>query len=231
MNISRIIHQNNDGITDLCKIASKYGTDKVDPHRYTPFYNYLFSIFRNRSDINLGEIGIYKNQSMKMWREYFPKANLYAWDCSQEDRLNAHKSYLENLGITEIPRTDYEDDFVKLAKMDNLYSTTYDYMNVVDYESIQNAFEKLYNNGIKFDVIIDDSDHRFYSQINIIRSSTKYLKPGGMLIIEDVSQKNYRFVEEISLYNHDKYYSEFVEVRTDANDDKIILLIKNGVEL
>jgi hypothetical protein len=45
--------------------------------------------------------------------------------------------------------------------------------------------------NFQFDIILDDSDHVFESHIKIVRTLTKFLKPGGMLIIEDVSNINF----------------------------------------
>lgn len=228
MKISNIFFDSFDSRTDLCDIGAKYGTDKSQfvskcpynqsdhfAHSYTPFYNTIFSPIRYR-EINFGEIGIYKNYSMKMWREYFPKANLYGWDCYPVQALEDRYKIF---------------DAVQNAKQDNLNNTSYDYMNVREDNSIISAFKK---NNIKYDVIIDDSDHEFWSQIRIIRNSYKFLKEGGFLIIEDVSLNEDEFLESISEYGHEKFYSHYMNIKTNHNDrstrDCILLLIRNGVE-
>ena len=38
----------------------------------------------------------------------------------------------------------------------------------------------------KFDIIIDDSNHIFESQMNIIEVCNSFIKPNGYLIIEDI---------------------------------------------
>ena len=42
----------------------------------------------------------------------------------------------------------------------------------------------------KFDIIVDDGLHNFYSNINFFSISFKYLKKGGVYFIEDVQLKN-----------------------------------------
>lgn len=92
----------NSNITPLCEIAYKYGTDKCPQlkHFYTPFYYEMFKDKRNsiKKVLELG-IGHYKNMqnveviydpglkryyhkgaSLKMWRDFFPNAEVYGAD-------------------------------------------------------------------------------------------------------------------------------------------------------
>lgn len=222
MKFSQIIHNGHSGASELCNIGLKYKTDKSplvgNSHSYTSFYNLLFSNLRYRH-ISFGEIGIYKNASMKMWREYFPNANLYGWDCLPEENVEERYKVI---------------DFIQSAKNDFLYNTIYDYMNVKDEKSIETSFNKV---NTKFDILIDDSDHDFWSQIRIIRESVNYMKPGGILIIEDVVFKMYEYFERICEYGHNKFYDVFTQVKTMHNNqtygsdcDELIVLIRNGVE-
>ena len=221
MKFNQIIHNGHSEFSELCNIGSKHKTDKSplvgNSHAYTCFYDLLFSNLRYR-DILFGEIGIYKNASMKMWREYFHNANLYGWDCFPEE------SGEERYQVC---------DFVQSAKNDLLHNTIYDYMNVKDDKSIETSFKKI---NKKFDILIDDSDHYFWSQIRIIRSAINYIKPGGILIIEDVQYKMYEYFNEICECGHDKFYDVFTQVKTMHNTqsygsdcDELILLIRNGV--
>ena len=219
MGFNQVFYNSLHSPTELCSIGKKYGTDKspfvkqMGCHSYTPFYNLLFSNIRYRPII-FGEIGIYKNASMKMWREYFPHATLYGWDCKLEENLDKK----------------YEQDYVELAKNDNLNNVTYDYMNCREETSINQAFEKT---NTKFDVIIDDASHKFWDQIRVIRNAYEYLNPGGYLIVEDLGHRMYEYCNEIETYGHSKYYSNITHVRTCASDqkygfdtDELLVLIK-----
>jgi len=87
---------------DLNKLAVVYGTDKWGAHSYTQHYQLHFEKFKNKK-INLLEIGIggYDNQyaggsSLRMWKSYFSKANIYALDIYdkksiQEKRIKIYK--------------------------------------------------------------------------------------------------------------------------------------------
>lgn len=104
--------------TPLCKLAYKYGTDKCPRirHNYTPYYYHQFKDIRNsvRVIFEMG-IGYYKGvqvtdsiydpglkrqykkgASLKMWRDFFPKALVIGADIQpatlfEEERI---KTYL-----------------------------------------------------------------------------------------------------------------------------------------
>lgn len=208
----------NNSVTDLCEIGAKYGTDKSPVfsdltrnyynchyrHSYTSFYSILFSFLKNK-EINLGEIGIAHNASIKMWRDYFLNAKIYAWDGSVE--------------------------IIKRAQEDNLNDVVYDYMHTQYEESIQKAF---LNCGIKFDILIDDASHIFWDQIRLIRLCINYLNNGSFLIIEDVDRNisNLDYIQEIKRYGHDKFFESISFIEFDHenielgkfDNDKIILI-------
>lgn len=214
MYISSIDVDLNNSKTSLCELGVKYGTNKcpfldIDPigdlqrdcNSYTPLYDLLFFSLKHKQ-INFGEIGIYKNASMKMWREYFSNANLYGWDCHPEDADEYRYQVI---------------DFIAEAKKDNLENTLYDYMNVRDENSILDALERT---NCKFDVLLDDSDHEIWSQIKIIRNAPKYLNPGGLLVIEDINYTvipEYSFdsyINQVRMHGHDKFYDSIVKINT-----------------
>jgi hypothetical protein len=220
MNINKFYINCNTNKTELCEIGAKYGTDKSPyndltseyyRHSYTPFYSLLFSNIRN-DQINLGEVGILYNSSIKMWREYFSNANIYAWDGNHD--------HLEN------------------AKSHNLHNVFYDYMHTSYEESIQQSFNKT---QIKFNILIDDASHFFWDQIRLIRGCVDYLLPNSTLIIEDIDKNNSdeSYISEIKNYGHDKYYDSisFIEFDhtnknlIDYNNDKIIVLTRSNYSI
>ena len=76
--------------TILCDLARKYRTDKVK-FGYTRIYDSYFSSIK-KNVRKLLEIGIKEGRSLRMWKQYFEKANIYGLDiknCSniEEDRI------------------------------------------------------------------------------------------------------------------------------------------------
>tara|TARA_B100001250_G_scaffold365219_1_gene345784 strand:- start:1254 stop:2045 length:792 start_codon:yes stop_codon:yes gene_type:complete len=201
--------------SDLCEISKNYKTDKspYNPkhrHSYTGIYHFLFHKIKNYN-LNIAEIGCYKNEGMKMFREYFKNSNLYGYDIGQK--------------------------YIDSAKKDDLKNTFYFLMDAGNNENIQNGLSKCPE---KFDIIIDDSSHIFDHQIKIIRNSVFFLKDGAYLIIEDIfnnrkehSEKNYFQ----SLSSVKKYFSEiyFIQSKHINNfsplydNDKILVLVRNDV--
>lgn len=75
--------------TDLCRLALAHGTDKMPRygHAYTPYYHSLFATRRD-SVRKVLEIGIDQGASLRMWRDYFPHASIYALDCDIRHLFN-----------------------------------------------------------------------------------------------------------------------------------------------
>jgi hypothetical protein len=66
-------------VASLMSIAQKYPTDKIE-HGYIPYYEkHLPKDLRS-----LFEIGCYKGDSIRMWREYFPAADIACLDLFEE---------------------------------------------------------------------------------------------------------------------------------------------------
>lgn len=218
METFKIDYLNN--YTELCEMGRKYDTDKsalrdniTDSrhcHPYTIFYHGLFKNRRN-DVLNIAEIGILDGASLRMWQEYFPNANIYGFD-NNIDFINNFKN-------------NYNNDRIKLYQID-----------VTNENDIKNTLQEF--NDIKFDIIIEDSTHQFNDQIRVIKNVSDYLKPGGLLIIEDIfksyNENNYmeELKEELKLFQ-DYYFIELDSVKRNStgwNNDKLFVLTKNGDE-
>lgn len=67
-------------IYSLDELAVKYGTDKSSKgHNYTPFYSMFFESFRMEK-FKMLEIGVDSGNSLLMWAEYFPNAEIHGAD-------------------------------------------------------------------------------------------------------------------------------------------------------
>ena len=206
--------------SDLCKIGKKYETDK-SPHNlvkhrhpYTAVYDLIFSPFR-RKKINICEIGIFYNSSIKMWREYFKEALIFGFDS--------------------------EPNLIRKAQKDSLENVFYLLMDVKKTDSIQNNFDNLDKLGINFDILIDDSTHSFDDQIRIIKNTTKYINTGGIVVIEDIPQKNPDFNKEKfedELKGYLKYFDSLKFLNCDNinrfssfhKNDRLLILTRNNIQ-
>ena len=179
--LGKIIFDSSLEETDLCRLGRKFNTNKsginLEGHRsgYTGLYNLIFNHLINKR-CSIAEIGIEKNASTKMWRKYFSKASI---DCFEVDKKK-----------------------INLAIKDKLKNVKYHYIDVNDKKLITSQFKKTKK---KYDIIIDDSTHLFSHQINIILSTYKFLKPGGILVIEDI----YKFRKG---YEENKYHEKLKHI-------------------
>lgn len=97
----------------LDEIALHHQTDKAShKHGYTKIYEKYLASFREK-EFTLIEIGVASGASIKLWREYFPKAKIFGIDnnpdCAGEGifigdqtDVNFLNSTLEKTGIPEI---------------------------------------------------------------------------------------------------------------------------------
>jgi predicted O-methyltransferase YrrM len=205
--------------SELCEIGKKYDTDKSSQrnngtnskycHPYTLFYD---DIFKNNKyqNLKIAELGILEGGSLLMWKEYFPNSEIYGFEYNN-NLINKFKQKFNNDRIT----------------LSNI--------NVTSKDSIVNSFSEL---NILYDIIIEDTTHQFEDQIKVIENTYQYLKPGGILIIENIF-KSYNEIDYINrlnpiLHNFQDYY--FIELdhvnknSTGWDNDKLFVLIKGGAE-
>lgn len=64
-------------------LGKKHKTDKIYHHGYYRFYEDVLNKYRKKN-INFLEIGMDTGESLNLWRDYFPKANIYGLEINQE---------------------------------------------------------------------------------------------------------------------------------------------------
>jgi predicted O-methyltransferase YrrM len=209
---------------ELCEIGRKYDTDKSSQrdyvtntrhcHPYTLFYD---GLFKNKRDepLNIAELGILDGGSLLMLKDYFKNANIYGFEYSYQ--------LIDNF------KKNFDNSRVSLGNID-----------VTNKQSIINAFSNVSNANnanTLYDIIIDDTTHQFEDQIRVIENTYQYLKPGGILIIEDIfkayDQQDYIRRLQHVLHNFQDFY--FVELdhenrnSTGWDNDKLFILVKGGM--
>jgi len=205
--------------TELCEIGCMYDTDKSSQrnnvtdnrhcHPYTIFYDSLFKTKRNET-LQIAELGILEGSSIRMWQEYFVHSNIYGFDYSNEQICRFKELY--------------NNERIILSQLD-----------VTNKDSIIHAFQQ---SNQQFDIIIEDTTHQFEDQIRVIENVYSYLKPGGILIIEDIF-KSYNENDYITrlqplLHHFQDYYFVSLDhvnrVSSGWDNDKLFVLVKGGSE-
>ena len=154
--------------TRMCRIMTRYGSDKGRPNKYTPIYSALFKERCNQSLLVL-ELGLGTNNpdlpsnmgvfaipgaSLRGWREVFPNAAVYGADID--------RSIL------------FEEPRIKTFYCDQLSP-----VSITELWS-----HREFQNGA--DIIIDDGLHTLEANLSFLDGSLTYLRPGGIYIVEDI---------------------------------------------
>ena len=157
-------------MTILCELAEKHLTDKGPSfHGYTKFYHEVITKYMDLHSVQkVGEIGIGTFACMCHVSEtYTPGASLRMWE---EFFPNAS---IYGFDIEE--STLFKKDRITCKRMDQSSE-----------DSIHQALKEC---GSDFDIIIDDGSHILQHQLLTKANAAKYVKIGGLLIIEDIEER------------------------------------------
>lgn len=139
--------------------TGKYITDKWGGHSYLPVYDVLFAPFQDKK-CNIFEIGHSAGGALRLFDDYFthPETRIVGIDQSDNDwHIFYHGAAY---------RTPRVETYLKDANLLNLE----------------------WFNNISFipDIVIEDSNHQLETQLYIVNTLLPIIRPGGMLIIEDI---------------------------------------------
>ena len=103
------------------------------------------------------------------------------------------------------------------------------YVNINKNNEFKNV---LFNLNINYDIIIENTTNFFIDQIKIIINIYNYLKPGGILIIENVLHDEIYYIQVLNTlflkYLQDYYFITLEKVKSKSK--KMLILIKSGAE-
>lgn len=131
--------------------------DKGSVHSYIEVYEKILAPYRHTAK-NILEIGLMSGESLRMWEEYFD-GNVYGMDCSETP--------IDGLA-----------DLRPIIAEGTHRIVIGDAANALDV--------KKYFNGIKFDVIIEDSNHVIEDQLRMYQVFKPYMSENSLYICEDI---------------------------------------------
>ena len=151
-------------------------TDKGSVHSYLPVYEKLLAPYRETA-LNVLEIGIFNGASIRMWAEYFTKANIYGIDCSitPHGGMANLEPLVREATLNRFRKNNKFEYNEALARVD-IYI-----LDAENQEDVSKCFK-----DIKFDVIIEDANHSLEQQVILSAIWWDYLNEGGVYVIEDV---------------------------------------------
>jgi len=120
---------------------------------------------------------------------------------------------------------EFDKQKIENAKQINLKNTKFVHTDVNNIEYLDLSFKET---NVMFDIIIDDSTHIIEHYNNIINTVSKYLNPGGLLIIENIgrNQELKSYIIDTELWDFHTFIICHHENRNCYNNDKILYLIK-----
>ena len=153
---------------------AKYDTDKGDAvyekhHNYLPTYDKLFAPYQDQ-EINIFEVGYFLGGSARLWADYFPNATIYSTDVQYYHPCEGN---LNSMTPT--------NDRIKMEILDVMFMTPESFV------------------GKEPTIAIDDGSHLLPEQLHFIKTVWPVLKPGGIMVVEDVQFIDYHLKEYAAL--------------------------------
>lgn len=150
----------------LQQIGLKHNTDKATFHKYLDFYQKRLPqrTFQGR----LLEIGVMDGASLRMWHEYYPKAEIVGIDINDNSHLD-----IEGVTILQLNATDTE----ALQELGNFDIIVDDgsHMTAEQQKSFEQLFYKQLNKG-GFYILEDLHTSLIPSYVNSKLTTIEYLK-------------------------------------------------------
>lgn len=135
-------------------------TDKIYHHRYDRYYPIFIDKFRDK-EFNLLEIGIKDSNSIKLWEEYFPLAQIYGIDINisySKDRVNVYR-------LDQSSDNDLDKALSIIPKCDIIID---DGSHVPEHQL--KTFKKLFDNLLNYGgvYIIEDIECSYWKKESIV---------------------------------------------------------------
>ena len=191
---------------NLIDIVNNDKTDKNTGHSYLELYHNLLKNKRetakNVLEIGIGDFGEKNGGSIKMWRDYFTKAIIYALDI---------------LPISRVMDEIINDDRIILYTEKDAYNEDF----------FTNEF---LNKNIKFDFMLDDGPHTLESMIRFIKLYSQVMDDDGILIIEDVQSISWIDILKNEVPDNLKKFIKVYDLRYIKNryDDIVFTIDKSN---
>ena len=180
-------------------------SDKNHLHKYAIVYDYIINThFSIKNDLlSMLEVGIRYGDSLEVW-DSSPQFNKIAGM-----DINDKETYLRHLKENNLTRN---------------FSSKVELLHGVD------AYDKevskdLFNKGYKFDIILDDGDHQFDSQIKFFNNYYDLLNPGGVLICEDISGAYIPQLQHLA-QEYEDFYVFDIRAKSNKDGNEIIAILK-----
>ena len=190
----------------LQEIVNNSKTDKNTTHSYLELYQKLLiskkETAKNVLEVGIGDFGEKNGGSIKLWRNFFTNATIYALDILPIDRV-----------MDELLNDDRVILYTSSNAYDNEFFTTH-----------------FLNKNIKCDFMLDDGPHTLESMKQFIKLYSQIMTDDGILIIEDVQSLDWIYTLKNEVPENLKKFIKVYDLRKNKNryDDIVFTIDKSN---
>jgi hypothetical protein len=191
---------------NLEEIVNNSKTDKNTTHSYLQLYQKLLiskkETAKNVLEVGIGDFGEKNGGSIKLWRDFFTNATIYALDILPIDRV-----------MDELLNDDRVILYTSSNAYDNEFFTTH-----------------FLNKNIKCDFMLDDGPHTLESMKQFIKLYSQIMTDDGILIIEDVQSLDWIYTLKNEVPENLKQFIKVYDLRKNKNryDDIVFTIDKSN---
>jgi len=190
---------------NLEDIVNNSKTDKNTTHSYLQLYQKLLiskkETAKNVLEVGIGDFEEKNGGSIKLWRDFFTNATIYALDILPIDRV-----------MNELLNDDRVILYTSSDAYDNKFFTTH-----------------FLNKNIKCDFMLDDGPHTLESMKQFIKLYSQIMTDDGILIIEDVQSWDWIDTLKNEVPENLKQFIKVYDLRQNKNryDDIVFTIDKS----
>jgi SAM-dependent methyltransferase len=190
---------------NLIQAFNKSQSDKNHMHKYAIVYDYIINshYLLKGSPLNLLEIGIRRGDSIDVWDNSPLFNKIVGVDIQTQEQ---YEKFLEDENI----KWDFSDKVTLLPGVDG-YSKEFT--------------QTLKDKNEQFDIILDDGDHMFESQIKFFNLYYDLLAPGGVIMCEDINQNCLPQLSQLAKEYEDFYVFD-LRAKSNEHGNEIIAILK-----
>jgi hypothetical protein len=191
----------------LRKLFDNHKCDKGKRHGYELIYEPFFKKIKNNK-LNILEVGIFRGESLKVFVDYFPNANIYGIDIftrlnpEDVDILNHPRIFWNKLDSTNISDPVFND-----IKFDIIIDDGY-HTPEANKLTFRNLFPQLKHDGVYFIEDVWPVDKMSTTELNhkwIKSKPTEYTQQHMIDFNKEISVGNVMHFDNRSAYQPDSY--------------------------
>lgn len=161
----------NENSEKIKELFNRHGSDKSAAHDYHLVYSEVFEKLNKIDAINILEIGIGSQNPLIPSRM-----------CALFKVGGSHRAYREYFPNAQIFGADIDKD--TLFSEDRIKTSYVDQLDPITFEEMHKNF-----NSPAYDLIVEDGLHSFVASLNTLNFALKYIKKGGVIVLEDLNNE------------------------------------------